>query len=83
MAADHTPHSNVIWQIANLLRGPYRPPQYECVMLPMAVLRRFDCALANGALKRTRRAGDGARHLTLFDPVAACWLDQRLARSAP
>ena len=33
-------------QIADLLRGPHRPPQYECVMLPMTVLRRFDCVLA-------------------------------------
>ncbi len=39
-------HSNLIWQIADLLRGPYRPPQYERVMLPMTVLRRFDCVLA-------------------------------------
>ena len=36
---------NFIWQIADLLRGPYRPPQYERVMLPMVVLRRFDCVL--------------------------------------
>lgn len=32
--------------------------------------------------ERARRAGDGARHLTPFDPVAVWWLDQRLARSA-
>jgi type I restriction enzyme M protein len=38
--------SNFIWQVADLLRGPYRPPQYERVMLPLVVLRRFDCALA-------------------------------------
>lgn len=37
--------ANVIWQIADLLRGPYRPPQYERVMLPLTVLRRFDCVL--------------------------------------
>jgi len=37
--------SNFIWSVADLLRGPYRPPQYERVMLPMTVLRRFDCAL--------------------------------------
>ncbi len=44
--ADHTYFSNLIWSIADLLRGPYRPPQYERVMLPMTVLRRFDCVLA-------------------------------------
>ena len=41
---DHSYFANLIWQIADLLRGPYRPPQYERVMLPMTVLRRFDCA---------------------------------------
>jgi len=43
---DHNHFANLIWQIADLLRGPYRPPQYERVMLPMTVLRRFDCVLA-------------------------------------
>ncbi|HYV95310.1 MAG TPA: class I SAM-dependent DNA methyltransferase [Chitinophagales bacterium] len=43
--SSHQEHSNLIWQIADLLRGPYRPPQYERVMLPMTVLRRFDCLL--------------------------------------
>ncbi len=42
----HHDHASLIWQIADLLRGPYRPPQYERVMLPMTVLRRFDCVLA-------------------------------------
>jgi type I restriction enzyme M protein len=37
--------SNFIWSVADLLRGPYRPPQYERVMLPLTVLRRFDCVL--------------------------------------
>ncbi|HCE5420932.1 TPA: SAM-dependent DNA methyltransferase [Legionella pneumophila] len=34
-----------IWNIANKLRGPYKPPQYRLVMLPMTVLRRMDCVL--------------------------------------
>ncbi len=41
----HQEHINLIWQIADLLRGPYRPPQYERVMLPLTVLRRFDSVL--------------------------------------
>src|SRR5438067_7819512 len=43
---DHNYFANLIWQIADLLRGPYRPPQYERVMLPLTVLRRFDSVLA-------------------------------------
>jgi type I restriction enzyme M protein len=42
---NHHDLASLIWQIADLLRGPYRPPQYERVMLPMTVLRRFDCVL--------------------------------------
>ncbi len=49
--ADHNTFSNLIWQIADLLRGPYRPPQYERVMLPLTVLRRFDCVLASTKAK--------------------------------
>ncbi|NLM97593.1 MAG: SAM-dependent DNA methyltransferase, partial [Halanaerobiaceae bacterium] len=36
---------NFIWSIAELLRGPYKKEQYGDVILPMAVLRRFDCVL--------------------------------------
>ncbi len=38
-------NSDLIWTIANLLRGPYRPPQYRRVMIPLTVLRRLDCVL--------------------------------------
>ncbi|MCS3901775.1 type I restriction-modification system subunit M [Methanococcus voltae] len=38
---------NFIWKIAELLRGAYKPEKYGDVILPMAVLRRFDCLLAD------------------------------------
>ncbi|PRG90612.1 DNA methyltransferase [Burkholderia gladioli] len=41
----HEALKSAIWEIANRLRGPYRPPQYRLVMLPMVVLRRLDCVL--------------------------------------
>ena len=47
MTADH--HSqlaNFIWSICNLLRGPYKRNEYRKVILPLTVLRRFDCLLA-------------------------------------
>lgn len=47
--------SNFIWSVADLLRGPYRPPQYERVMLPMTVLRRFDCVLEGTKDKVVKR----------------------------
>ena len=45
LAQQHQELSDKIWAIANKLRGPYRPPQYRRVMLPMIVLRRLDCVL--------------------------------------
>lgn len=36
---------NFIWSIAEILRGPYKPDDYGKVVLPMAVIRRFDCVL--------------------------------------
>ena len=46
MSANFQSLANFIWSVADLLRGPYRPPQYERVMLPLTVLRRFDAVLA-------------------------------------
>lgn len=49
-----TQHQNLIgfiWNIANKLRGPYKPPQYRRVMLPLIVLRRFDLVLAENKQK--------------------------------
>jgi len=62
--------TNFIWQVANLLRGPYRPPQYKDVMLPMTVLRRLDCVLAPSKDKvlAKKKAMKGGRIKNL-DPV--------------
>lgn len=49
--AQHQNLIGFIWNIANKLRGPYRPPQYRRVMLPLIVLRRFDLVLAENKQK--------------------------------
>jgi type I restriction enzyme M protein len=46
MLANHQSLVSFIFNIANKLRGPYRPPQYRKVMLPMVVLRRLDLVTA-------------------------------------
>lgn len=50
--ASHSDLANLIWQTADLLRRPYRPPQWERVMLPLVVLRRVDCVLEDTKPKR-------------------------------
>ena len=42
----HSQIASFIWSICNLLRGPYKRNEYRKVILPLTVLRRFDCILA-------------------------------------
>ena len=42
----HSELANFIWSICNLLRGPYKRNEYRKVILPLTVLRRFDCLLS-------------------------------------
>ena len=38
--------STVIWNVADVLRGPFKPHEYGLVILPMTVVKRFhDCLL--------------------------------------
>ncbi|WP_419855296.1 type I restriction-modification system subunit M [Candidatus Poriferisodalis sp.] len=46
-AQTHSELASFIWGICNLLRGPYKRNEYRKVILPLTVLRRFDCVLAD------------------------------------
>jgi type I restriction enzyme M protein len=39
--------ANLIWAIADKLTGIYKPHEYGEVILPLTVIRRFDCLLAD------------------------------------
>lgn len=45
-AETHRQLAGFIWSICNLLRGPYKRNEYRKVILPLTVLRRFDCLLS-------------------------------------
>lgn len=42
---DISEEANFIWSIANKLRGTYMPDKYGDVIIPMTIIRRFECAL--------------------------------------
>ena len=42
---DFKEKANLIWQVADLLRGDYKQSDYGKVILPLTVLRRLDCVL--------------------------------------
>ena len=60
----HAELAQFIWSICNLLRGPYKRNEYRKVILPLTVLRRFDCVLAptkEAVLACRRRRGRAER----------------------
>jgi len=38
-------NANLIWSIADVLTGAYKPHEYGKVILPLTVIKRFDCIL--------------------------------------
>lgn len=42
---------NMIWSVANRLRGTYQSDKYKDVIIPMTIIRRFECALAKSKAK--------------------------------
>lgn len=42
---DITREANFIWSIANKLRAAYMPDKYGDVIIPMTIIRRFECVL--------------------------------------
>ena len=48
-----TQEANFIWSIANKLRGSYMPDKYGDVIIPMTIIRRFECALEKTKQKVT------------------------------
>ena len=45
-AVDISKETNMIWTIANRLRGAYKADKYRDTIIPMTIIRRFECALA-------------------------------------
>ncbi|WP_460798158.1 type I restriction-modification system subunit M [Microbacterium sp. GXF0217] len=66
-------HVNFIWNIAESLRGPFKPSEYGSVVLPFTVLRRLDAVLAEtkstvaNVAKATETMPDVLRHLRLTE----------------
>lgn len=63
--------ANLIWAVADLLRGDYKQSDYGKVILPMTVLRRLDCVLEPTKQKvldylpKVEKLSDSAKDLTL------------------
>ena len=47
LTANVNEKANLIWAIADKLTGVYKPHEYGKVILPLTVIRRFDCILSD------------------------------------
>lgn len=65
---DVTAEANFIWSIANKLRGSYMPDKYGDVIIPMTIIRRFECALAATKDKVSAKYEENPNH----PPKALC-----------
>ncbi len=50
--------ANLIWEVADLLRGDYKQSDYGKVILLLTILRRLDCVLAPSKQKMYARLNE-------------------------
>lgn len=58
--------STVIWNVADMLRGPFKPHEYGLVILPMTVIKRFnDCLMPTH--DKVLKEYEKVKHLEVID----------------
>ena len=58
--------ATVIWNVADMLRGPFKPHEYGLVILPMTVVKRFnDCLMPTH--NKVQEAYQDVKHLAVTD----------------
>lgn len=71
LASNINEKANLIWAIADKLTGPFKPHEYGEVILPLMVIRRFDCILQDtkqAVLNANKSIPDGPmKHALLCD----------------
>lgn len=69
--------SAFIFNVADILRGAYKPHEYGAVMLPMTLLRRFECVVAphraaiDAAVKNARGLKGPSLEAAVLDEMAS------------
>lgn len=58
--------ATVIWNVADMLRGPFKPHEYGLVILPMTVVKRFnDCLMPTH--DEVQKTYQNVKHLAVID----------------
>ena len=57
LSANVKEKADLIWAIADKLTGVYKPHEYGDAILPLTIIRRFDCALEDTKKKVLKKNG--------------------------
>lgn len=63
--------ASMIWNVADMLRGPFKPHEYGLVILPMTVVKRFhDCLLPthDAVIEEYEKKKKSCRNRRFLDP---------------
>ena len=75
--------SQMIWNVADMLRGPFKPHEYGLVILPMTVIKRFhDCLLPTHeqVLETYEKVKVISFLISRNSPLKSCWLILKISR---
>jgi type I restriction enzyme M protein len=83
MAKNFNELANVIWAVADLLRGDYKQSDYGKVILPLVVIRRLDCVLGPTKEAVLKRAKTLKGKVENIEPVLRSVAGQQFYNTSP
>jgi len=76
-------HAAFVWSVAELLRGDYKPSEYQKVVLPLVVLRRLDCVLGPSKDQVLARYEELKDRVDNLEPVLAATAGEHFCNTSP
>jgi type I restriction enzyme M protein len=76
-------HANLIWSVADLLRGDYKQSEYGKVILPLTVIRRLDCVLESTKEAVLDRYAQLASRIENLEPVLQAVSAEQFYNTSP
>lgn len=76
-------HADLIWSVADLLRGDYKQSEYGKVILPLTVIRRLDCVLEPTKQAVIERHKQLAGKIENVEPVLEAVVDDQFYNTSP
>jgi type I restriction enzyme M protein len=76
-------HADLIWSVADLLRGDYKQSEYGKVILPLTVIRRLDCVLEPTKQAVLERHKQLAGKIENVEPVLEAVVDDQFYNTSP